>query len=93
MGFTAFGGAAFFGVPVFDICPVDRLPLAFNVLSIEAKYLVKHILADMDGQEAIHGNEIGFLVIERAPVAKKSLLPFDFLKAVHLTSCTRFFGS
>ncbi|MDE6589993.1 MAG: hypothetical protein K2K53_06555 [Oscillospiraceae bacterium] len=92
MGFTAFGGAAFCVVVLFEIRPVDRFPLAFSVLPIEAKDLVKHILPDIGGQEAVHGNEISFLSIKRAPIAKKSLCPFDFLKALQLVLITRFFG-
>lgn len=80
MGFTAFGGAAFFGVPVFGICPVNRLPLAFSVLSIEAKELLKYILPDMGGQKAIHGNKIGFFGVKGTPVTGETLFLFDLLK-------------
>lgn len=43
MGFTAFGGAVFFAAVLFEICPVDRLPLAFSVFAIQAVHLLEHI--------------------------------------------------
>lgn len=63
----SFGGFFFF--PVGGVCPVDRRPFSLRIFFIETVELVKEVLLDIVREEPIHGDQVGLLCVQRAPIA------------------------
>lgn len=71
MGAISFGWAAFFFVG--GVCPVNRSPFSLGVFLIETMKLVEEILSDIHGEEAVHRNQIGFIILQRAIITDKTV--------------------
>lgn len=81
LGFSVLGGAAFCCGAAVVIRPVNRLFFPFDVLSIFEMNEVKNVLLLLLWQEAIHGNQIGLLVLQRRTVAGQTLFLLEVLES------------
>ena len=63
------------------IRPVNRLFFPFDVLSIFEMNEVKNVLLLLLRQEAIHGDQIGLLVLQRRTVAGQTLFLLEVLES------------
>lgn len=63
------------------IRPVNRFFFPFDVLSIFEMNEVKNVLLLLLWQEAIHGNQIGLLVLQRRTVAGQTLFLLEVLES------------
>lgn len=72
MGAISWDGAAFFSVG--GVCPVNRSPFSLGIFLVQTMKLVKEVLPGLHGKEAVHGDQICLLLIQRASITKKSLL-------------------
>ena len=63
------------------IRPVNRLFFPFDVLSIFEMNEVKNVLLLLLRQEAIHGDQIGFLVLQRRTVAGQTLFLLEVFES------------
>ena len=81
LGFSVLGGAAFCYGAAVVIRPVNRLFFPFDVLSIFEMNEVKNVLLLLLRQEAIHGDQIGFLVLQRRTVAGQTLFLLEVLES------------
>ena len=72
LGFSVLGGAAFCCGAAVVIRPVNRLFFPFDVLSIFEMNEVENLLPLLLRQEAIHGDQIGLLALQRRAVADQT---------------------
>ena len=63
------------------IRPVNRLFFPFDVLSIFEMNEVKNVLPLLLRQEAIHGDQIGLLALQRRAVAGQTLFLLEVLES------------
>ena len=81
LGFSVLGGAVFCCGAAVVIRPVNRFFFPFDVLSIFEMNEVKNVLLLLLRQEAIHGDQISLLVLQRRTVAGQTLFLLEVLES------------